>query len=172
MITTLIAGNWKMNGLPQDIGELKAIKTAMHEKAFHCDILLCVPAPLIMLFAQEGGEDISIGAQDCHEKTSGAHTGDMSAQLLKAVGAKAVIVGHSERRMDHHETSQMVARKALAAQQAGLFPIICVGETLQERDEPGGGVVMRVCPLSRPEAGGEPGAAPRTLVSRRSRGTS
>lgn len=123
-----------MNGLPKDVDQIHKINSALQNETFSCDLLLCVPNPLIAQFATEAEGNLMIGAEDCHQNISGAHTGDVSAELLKAVGAKAIIVGHSERRADHHETSALVAQKAKAAQHQGLTPIICVGETLEERD--------------------------------------
>jgi triosephosphate isomerase len=103
---------------------------------FACDFLICPPATLIAPFAEIAkGGPIRIGGQDCHPKPAGAHTGDISAPQLKDAGARFVIVGHSERRQDHRETSALVQEKALAALKAGLCPIICVGETLAEREK-------------------------------------
>ena len=94
------------------------------------DVLVCPPAPLIHGFAARArGSRVAIGGQDCHAEPSGAHTGDISAEMLADAGAVAVIVGHSERRKDHAETDAMVRAKALAARRAGLLAIICVGET-------------------------------------------
>src|SRR5262245_6682976 len=102
----LVAGNWKMNGLKAEAKELKAmIKAAAKAPGYGCDLLICPPAPLIPVFAEAGkGGAVKIGAQDCHAKASGAHTGDISAETLKDAGAKAIIVGHSERRQDHGES--------------------------------------------------------------------
>jgi len=130
----LVAGNWKMNGLRRAAGELeKIIAGAHHLKSV--DVMVCPPATLIAGFAALArGSVVAIGAQDCHAAPSGAHTGDISAEMLADAGAVAVIVGHSERRQDHHETDAMVRAKALAARRAGLAPVICVGETRVERD--------------------------------------
>lgn len=131
----LIAGNWKMNGLRASIAELEAIIAGAPALAAHCDLLVCPPATLIAMFAwKANGTKVAIGAQDCHPNASGAHTGDLSAEMLKDAGASAVIVGHSERRADHAETDALVRAKAEAARRAGLLAIVCVGETKAERD--------------------------------------
>ncbi len=134
-IKPLIAGNWKMNGLGTQLGELEKL-CAAHDTAsqMRLDMLVCVPFTLLH---QAGGltktTGVSIGAQDCHVKVSGAHTGDISAEMIADCGANAVIVGHSERRTDHGESSTLVRQKAEAALRAGLLPVICIGETAQER---------------------------------------
>lgn len=103
--------------------------------AARADVLVCPPATLIMAFAERArGSTVAVGAQDCHPKPSGAHTGDLSAEMLRDAGATAVIVGHSERRADHGETNELVRAKAEAALRAGLTAIVCVGETKAERD--------------------------------------
>lgn len=135
-IRHLVAGNWKMNGLKKDIKELKTlisrIKTAKTKPV--CDILVCPPATLIKTFSAEAKSgNVKIGGQDCHANESGAHTGDISAEMIKDVGGRFCILGHSERRADHDETSHNVRLKALAALRAGLTAIICVGETSRER---------------------------------------
>jgi len=129
----LAAGNWKMNGTATSLPELGVLAAAHPEPKV--DILICLPATLIerALRATESAA-IAIGGQDCHAAPSGAHTGDISAAMLADAGASAVIVGHSERRTDHGETSDHVRAKAEAAQAAGLKAIICIGETLQERE--------------------------------------
>lgn len=129
----LAAGNWKMNG---DLAALAEIDTlvASHSDA-SCDVLICPPAVLIRAMADRiGSERIAVGGQDCHAKSAGAHTGDISARQLADVGAKYVILGHSERRADHGETDAVVAAKVQAALDAGLIAIVCVGETEAERD--------------------------------------
>ncbi|HKR16746.1 triose-phosphate isomerase [Rhizorhapis sp.] len=128
----LIVGNWKMNGLLAQIGEIEAIDRLAQEKP-KVEVGLCVPATLIHA-ASGVARSAFIGGQDCHMKDSGAHTGCLSAAMLKEAGAKTVIAGHSERRTDQHETSADVAAKAVAAHQAGLNVILCVGETEAERD--------------------------------------
>ncbi len=129
----LAAGNWKMNGTGSSLTELKSL-SKMHP-APTIDILICPPATLLHRAAQSVvGEGVSIGAQDCHSETSGAHTGDVSADMIKDAGASAVIVGHSERREDHAEHNENVRSKAKAAVEAGLTAIVCVGESLAQRD--------------------------------------
>ena len=127
----LIAGNWKMNGLAASLGEIAALARGV--KTPHCDVLICPPATLVARAAALNS-GIAIGGQDCHAEISGAFTGDVSAEMLKDAGATAVIVGHSERRQYHGETDAIVAAKAQAAWRAGLFAIICVGETEAQRD--------------------------------------
>jgi triosephosphate isomerase (TIM) len=131
----LIAGNWKMNGLKECSAELLRIIGGAKALASTTELLLCPPATLIMRFAALArGTPVAIGAQDCHPEPAGAFTGDISAEMLKDAGASAVIVGHSERRMYHHETDADVRAKALAARRAGLLAVICVGETRSERE--------------------------------------
>jgi triosephosphate isomerase len=141
-IQPLIAGNWKMNGILSSLAEVDRLAAALAAVPAKADILICPPFTLIDRLARLlAGSGIHLGGQDCHANPAGAHTGDTSAAMLKDLGAAYVIVGHSERRTDHGETSAMVAAKARAAQAAGLTPIICVGETLAERDA---GQVMAV----------------------------
>ena len=129
----LAAGNWKMNGTGASLAELAELAAAHASPA--CDILICPPATLISRAAERAsGTAIAIGGQDCHPAESGAHTGDISAAMLADAGASHVILGHSERRADHGETDALVAEKAEAAAAAGLMPIICVGETLEQRE--------------------------------------
>ena len=129
----LAAGNWKMNGTAASLAEVQALIAA--HPAPGCDMLLCPPATLIAAMAALAGKSaLKIGAQDCHAKPSGAHTGDLSAPMLADAGASHVILGHSERRADHGETSAQVRAKAEAALAAGLIAIVCIGETEAERD--------------------------------------
>jgi triosephosphate isomerase (TIM) len=129
----LAAGNWKMNGLAASLAEVMAL-TGAHPGAA-CEMLLCPPATLLSQMALTvKGTALMVGGQDCHPKTSGAHTGDISAAMLKDAGASHVILGHSERRADHGETDALVRSKAEAAISAGLVAIVCVGETEAERD--------------------------------------
>lgn len=129
----IAAGNWKMNGLGASLAEVRALAAA--HQAPGVDILLCPPATLLHRLSEAlVGSAIALGGQDCHDAAKGAHTGDISAPMLADAGARYVIVGHSERRSDHHETSAQVAAKALAAHAAGLVAVVCVGETLAERD--------------------------------------
>ena len=138
-IRPLVAGNWKMNGTSEHLRELRRLNTDLSKHKFGCDVAVCVPATLVhRLSTMKFGAKIMTGGQDCHGAQKGAHTGDVSAQMLKDAGAKWVIVGHSERRTEvkrggHGETSKLVREKVLAAQMAGLRSIICVGEMLTER---------------------------------------
>jgi triosephosphate isomerase len=130
----LVAGNWKMNGLAASIGQLDAV-IAGAANLPKVDLMVCPPATLIARFAAAARDSpILIGGQDCHAMPSGAYTGDVSAEMLKDAGASAVIVGHSERRQYYHETDAQVRAKAEAARRAGLMPIVCVGETRQQRE--------------------------------------
>jgi triosephosphate isomerase (TIM) len=131
----LIAGNWKMNGLAAQLGEIESVARIVAAAAPNADILICPPATLIARAIAAAGARIAIGGQDCHAEASGAFTGDISAEMLKDAGASAVIVGHSERRQYHGETDAIVAAKARAAWRAGLLAIICVGETEGQRNE-------------------------------------
>ena len=131
----LVAGNWKMHGVLASAGELGKIVAGGKELAAKADLLICPPATLIVPFAAAvKSSAVAIGAQDCHPDRSGAHTGDIAAEMLKDAGAVAVIVGHSERRTDHHETDGQVRAKALAARRAGLTAIVCIGEQRAERE--------------------------------------
>ncbi len=138
MISTkpLIVGNWKMNGLRSATGELhKIIDRLGGESGPKAEVMVCPPVTLAMAFAHIASESpLQIGAQDCHTETSGAYTGDVSAEMLADAGVGAVIVGHSERRTYHGERDQDVRNKARAAYRAGLQAIICVGETLGQRN--------------------------------------
>lgn len=125
----LIAGNWKMNGLSASATVVEQI--AGVSPGSNRDVLLCPPFTLIAALSERG---VALGGQDCHWEASGAHTGDVSAEMLADAGATAVILGHSERRADHGESDEMVLRKTAAAWRAGLLAIVCVGETEAERD--------------------------------------
>jgi triosephosphate isomerase len=132
----LVAGNWKMNGLASALGEADKLKQRLADPgiAGKCDVMLCPPATLMAAMAKAAaGSALAVGGQDCHAKASGAHTGDIAAEMLKDAGASAVIVGHSERRADHGESDAVVRAKAEAAHRAGLTAIVCVGETADER---------------------------------------
>ena len=134
-IRPLIAGNWKMNGLKASLSEIAAVARGAGDLWRKADLLLCPPATLLFTSAASVIRSrVAIGGQDCHVATSGAHTGDISPQMLADAGATAVIVGHSERRADHGETDALVRRKAEAAWNEGLLAIICIGETQAERD--------------------------------------
>ena len=147
----IAAGNWKMNGTPADLPELKAMVEAHGDAAV--DVLICPPATLLAGAAAISGP-VRLGGQDCHVSDTGAHTGDVSAPMLAAAGATAVIVGHSERRTDHGETDAVVAGKAQAAWRAGLQAVICIGETLEDRE---GGTTLDV--IDAQLAGSVPGTA-------------
>ena len=129
----LIAGNWKMNGL---LGEATALARAVAAASggIAAELLVCPPATVLHeVAAALAGTPVAVGGQDCHPLASGAHTGDISAAMLRDAGAAWVILGHSERRADHGETDALVAAKTGAAVAAGLLPIVCVGETEAER---------------------------------------
>lgn len=132
----LVAGNWKMNGLAAACKEAEHLKELVAAaQSLQADVMLCPPATLITRCSDSlAGSAVLVGGQDCHANASGAHTGDMSAEMLADAGATAVIVGHSERRTDHGETSEQVKLKAMAAHRAGLTAIICVGETQAQRE--------------------------------------
>src|SRR5450432_487626 len=111
-IRPLIAGNWKMNGLKASMVEFEAMLAGAPDVAARADLLVCPPATLIAAFAEKArGSKLAVGAQDCHPKASGAHTGDISAEMLADAGATAIIVGHSERRADHGESDMVVHQK-------------------------------------------------------------
>jgi triosephosphate isomerase len=154
-IRPLIAGNWKMNGLKSSQAEFEAMLAGASEVAAKADLLVCPPATLIAAFAEQarGSKTLALGAQDCHPKASGAHTGDISAEMLADAGATAIIVGHSERRADHGETDVLVRQKAEAVWRAGLTAIVCIGETQHQRDS---GQTLDICRgqlnLSLPDA--------------------
>jgi triosephosphate isomerase (TIM) len=143
-IRPLIAGNWKMIGLKASMGEFEAMLAGASKVAGKADLLVCPPATLIAGFAEKsrGLKGLGLGGQDCHPKPSGAHTGDISAEMLADAGASAVIVGHSERRADHGESDGLVRQKAEAAWRAGLTAIVCIGETQQQRDS---GQTLEIC---------------------------
>jgi triosephosphate isomerase len=155
----LVAGNWKMNGLRASLAEIAAVKAGMGSAT--CDVAICPPATLIAeAVAQAAGSALAIGGQDCHAAATGAHTGDLSAEMIADAGGTLVIVGHSERRTDHGETDALVRAKAEAAWRAGLLAILCIGETEAERRS---GATMGV--LQRQIAGSVPdGATSANLV--------
>jgi triosephosphate isomerase len=131
----LIVGNWKMNGLTASLGEATALAGKVKAQMPAAELGLCPPATLVAAMAAAlKGTGIGVGGQDCHAKASGAHTGDISAEALKDAGATYALAGHSERRTDHAETDAAVRAKAQAAHRAGLVAIVCVGETLAQRD--------------------------------------
>jgi triosephosphate isomerase (TIM) len=142
-VRPLIAGNWKMNGLEASMAEFEAMIAGAGAVA-KADLLVCPPATLLAAFAGKasGSNTVRVGAQDCHPNPSGAHTGDLSAEMLADAGASAVILGHSERRADHGETDALVRRKAEAAWRAGLAAMVCIGETQEHRDA---GQTLQIC---------------------------
>ena len=133
----LIAGNWKMNGLIGDGAALaKEIASNVKKLKPNAEILVCPPFTLLTTVKKAlRGSKVKLGAQDCHVEEKGAHTGDVSPVMLKDAGCDYVILGHSERRTDHKETNALVKAKATAALKAGLKVIVCVGETLAERED-------------------------------------
>jgi triosephosphate isomerase len=143
-IRPLIAGNWKMNGLKGSLGEFEAMLAGASAVTGKADLLVCPPVTLVAAFAAKtkGAKAFTVGAQDCHPKASGAHTGDISAEMLADAGATAIIVGHSERRADHGESDALVRQKAEAAWRAGLVAIVCIGETREQRDA---GKTLDIC---------------------------
>ncbi|HEX5279973.1 MAG TPA: triose-phosphate isomerase [Micropepsaceae bacterium] len=131
---TLLAGNWKMNGLHASLAEIRALVRSAGQRPA-ADIVICPPATLIAEAARTvENAPVEIGGQDCHAESSGAFTGEISAEMLRDAGATAVIVGHSERRQYHGETDGIVATKLAAASRAGLEPILCIGESEAQRD--------------------------------------
>ena len=132
-MSQLIAGNWKMHTLRS---EAEALAHAIRDGApdVTCDLLICPPAVhLHAVAAVLAGSAVALGGQDCHQEPKGAHTGDISAAMVHDAGARWVILGHSERRQDHGETDELIREKVLAAVNAGLTPIVCVGETADQR---------------------------------------
>jgi triosephosphate isomerase len=155
----LAAGNWKMNGLKADgLALARDLVGRAARERLACDVLICPPATLIDgVAAALKGSVIALGGQNCHAAQKGAHTGEISAAMLKDLGCAYVILGHSERRTDQGESDRLVRAKAAAARAAGLVPIICIGETLAERDAGHTlGIVARQLAGSVPEGlGGE-----------------
>ncbi|WP_455474561.1 triose-phosphate isomerase [Bartonella sp. B30(2025)] len=134
-IKPLIAGNWKMEGTGESLGELRAIAAGISSDLGHLlEALICVPATLLSrAFDTLNNESLLLGGQNCHFKDSGPYTGDVSSFMLKDAGASHVIVGHSERRIVYHENNAIVCAKVQAAWRAGLVALVCIGETLEER---------------------------------------
>ncbi|MEM9476064.1 MAG: triose-phosphate isomerase [Pseudomonadota bacterium] len=129
----LAAGNWKMHGSAEALGEVTAL--IADQPAPTCEMLICPPATLVARMAEAAtGSALMVGGQDCHSAAKGAHTGDIAAAMLADAGAGHVIVGHSERRADHGESDETIHAKTLAAWEAGLVAIVCVGETLAQRE--------------------------------------
>jgi triosephosphate isomerase len=131
----LIAGNWKMNGLAADLAEVDVLVSELANGPASCRVAVCPPATLVQRMSDRVKDSVvEIGGQDCSPEPRGAFTGEVSAAMLADAGATLVIVGHSERRQGHGETDALVAAKAQAAFDAGLAPIVCVGETLAQRE--------------------------------------
>ncbi|WP_033404703.1 triose-phosphate isomerase [Hirschia maritima] len=131
---SLIVGNWKMNGLRADLKEIEAVADSIQQNSFNGDVVICPPATLAALAVDKTVQSpLKIGGQDCHAKEAGAFTGDISAEKWKDLGAEYVIVGHSERREYYREDDKAVRAKSAAVIRAGLTPIICIGESLEER---------------------------------------
>jgi triosephosphate isomerase len=131
--TPLIAGNWKMNGLTAALAEARNVAAGV--SGSRARVAICPPSTLIQRMSEAlAGSSVLVGGQDCHPEISGAYTGDIAAEMLADAGASVVILGHSERRAGYGESDELVARKVAAALRAGLEPIICVGETLEQRE--------------------------------------
>lgn len=130
----IIAGNWKMNNTASEgVALVNAIKDNVKNAC--CDVVVCVPAIDIPAVAEViKGTNIELGAQNVHFAAKGAYTGEISAEMLKEYGVKYVIIGHSERRQYFGETDETVNKRTLAALEAGLIPIVCIGESLEERE--------------------------------------
>ena len=130
----LVAGNWKMNGGLAMLKEPRLLAAMLKDVKLKADVMVCPPATILRRVKSVlKGNKIKLGGQDCHWNPAGAHTGDISAEMLKEAGCSGVIVGHSERRTNHGETDGLVMQKAKGAHRAGLIAIICIGETLDER---------------------------------------
>jgi len=155
-IRPLVAGNWKMNGTSASLAELRSIGAGfLGGLDAETEAIICVPATLLSRAAEVvASTPVRVGGQNCHAKESGAHTGDIAAEMLKDSGATHVIVGHSERRTDHGEDDATVCAKAEAAWRAGLVAIVCIGETQAQRESD-----ETLDVLSRQIAGSVPGSA-------------
>ena len=152
----LIAANWKMHGLLTDLKQIARIAAAAALRP-DVDVMFCPPATLISEAARIAADRIAIGGQNCHADVSGHHTGDISAEMLRDAGAKAVITGHSERRRDHGETNEIVAAKVKAARRAGLLAIVCIGDSELQRADGNaysicGGQIVASVPVGVTEA--------------------
>lgn len=135
MATPIIVGNWKMHGLTSEANEIVSeLLNYSNNHEIQIKTVLCPPFTQIAALKEKiKGSPFLLGAQDCHPSPQGAHTGDISAPMLKDVGADYVLLGHSERRRDHYETDELICEKAIAAQNSNLVPIVCIGETKEER---------------------------------------
>jgi len=161
----LIAGNWKMNGLVAEGTNLaKGVAEAVKKAGkVECEFLVCPPFTLLSNVKKAlRGAKVNLGAQDCHFAEKGAHTGDISPVMLKDIGCQYVILGHSERRTDHYESNELVNKKAQAAHTAGLKTIICVGETLSEREA---GKALEVCTKQIIESVPEDSTSSNTVIA-------
>lgn len=140
----LIAGNWKMNCLTEEgVALAKAVAAKVKENKYNCDFLVCPPYTLLSAVKKcLRGTKIALGAQDVHFAEKGAHTGDISPLMLTDLGCGYTLIGHSERRVDHYESNELINQKAVAAHKAGLNTVICIGETGAERDA---GKTIKVC---------------------------
>jgi len=139
-VRPMVVANWKMNGLRRDSRDFVHAFAKLKRGAggVNCDIIVCPPATLLLELRDVlQGSGVELGGQNCHRAVKGAHTGDISAEMLADCGCAYVILGHSERRADHGETSELVRDKVSAALLAGLQIILCVGESEQERDDGG-----------------------------------
>lgn len=130
----LIAGNWKMNGLIDSLAGFRTLVATLDKEELPANVLLCPPVSLLATFASAGRGKVNLGGQDCHDAEKGAFTGDISAEMLRNAGASFVIIGHSERRQHHLESNDLIGAKLKAAWRAGLHPVLCIGETLAERE--------------------------------------
>ena len=140
----LIAGNWKMNCLTADgIALAKYVAAQVKAEKFACDFLICPPFTLLNAVKKcLRGSKVALGAQDVHFADFGAHTGDISPLMLTDIGCSYVIIGHSERRVDHFEKNELIKQKAIAAHATSIKTVICIGETEKERDA---GQTIKVC---------------------------
>lgn len=131
----LVAGNWKMFGSAAHVAEAETLIQTVRARRPACDVAICPPATLLpVLKSFDRGDAVALGGQNCHAGVQGAHTGEISAEMLREAGAGYVIVGHSERRADYGETDATTAAKASAAWRAGLEPIVCIGETAAQNE--------------------------------------
>lgn len=130
----IVIGNWKMHGLSEHLAEIRLLTAMLDGVELRCDVAICPPATLLRVVAEAlDGTRIAAGGQDCHFESEGAFTGDVSAVMLRDAGATYVILGHSERRQYHAETNALVRAKALSAHRAGVCPVVCIGESEDER---------------------------------------